>query len=231
MSESEATAWNEALYGTPEEQEASQIERTDPETGEVYYEMTGFGPGCYGEAQEAEYGDMNATQDLWTEIQPAMDAMYQAVEADPRIVELNEQWSACMAERGYEYESMNAMHESIYTDFQERFDAIVGPNGGFADPFAGWTQEEIDAFFQEKTQEEIDAFFAAAEEESRQNVDMEAISALQQEEIDLAVADFECRVDYYEVYQEVAEEYEGDFIAENREILEQIRDAENGQGG
>lgn len=230
MSESEATAWNEALYGTQEEQEASQISRVDPETGEEYFEMTGYGPGCFGEAQEAEYGDMEATQELWTELQPAMDAMYQQVEADPRIVELNEQWAACMAEKGYEYESMTAMQESVYTDFQERFDAIVGPNGGFADPFAGMTQEEIDAFFAEKTQEEIDAFFAAAEEEAQQNVDQEALAALQQEEIDLAVADYECRGDYWETYQEVSEEYEADFVAENREILEQIREAENPGG-
>jgi hypothetical protein len=226
MSESELTAWNEALYGTEEENEALMTTEVDPETGEEYQIMTGYGPGCYGEAQEAEYGDMAAGEDLWAEIQPAMDAMYQQVEADPRIVELNEQWAACMAEKGYEYESMTAMQEVVYTDFQERFDAIVGPNGGFADPFAGWTQAEIDAFFEEKTQEEIDAFFAAAEEEARQNVDMEAIAALQQEEIDLAVADYECRGDYWEVYQEVSEEYEGEFIAENREVLEQIREAE-----
>jgi hypothetical protein len=226
MSESEATAWNEALYGTQEENEALMVTEVDPETGEEYQTMTGYGPGCNGEAYEAEYGDMAASEDLWAEIQPAMDEMYQQVEADPRIVELNEQWAACMAEKGYEYESMTAMQEVVYTEFQERFDAIVGPTGGFADPFAGWTQEEIDAFFEEKTPEEQEAFFAAAEEEAQQNMDMEAISALQQEEIDLAVADFECRGDYWETYQEVSEEYEADFIAENRAVLEEIREVE-----
>jgi hypothetical protein len=226
MSESEATAWNEALYGTQEENEALMETEVDPETGEEFQTMTGYGPGCNGEAYEAEYGDMAGSEELWAEIQPAMDEMYQQVEADPRIVELNEEWAACMAEKGYEYESMTAMQEEVYTDFQERFDAIVGPNDGFADPFAGWTEEEINAFFEEKTQEEVDAFFAAAEEEAQQNVDMEAIAALQQEEIDLAVADYECRGDYWETYQEVSEEYEVDFVAENRAVLEQIREAE-----
>jgi len=230
MSESESTAWYEALYGTPEEQEEASETIVDPETGEEYMEMTGYGPGCSGEAYEAEYGSMDQSEDLWSEVQPAMDAMYQQIEADPRIVELNEEWAACMAERGFEYESMTAMQESVYTDFQARFDEIVGPNGGFADPFAGMTQEEIDAFFEEKTQEEIDAFFAAAQEESEQNVDMEALAALQQEEIDMAVADFECRGDYWETYQEVSEEYEVEFVAENREALEQIREAENPGG-
>ncbi len=202
----------------------------DPETGEEYTEMTGYGPGCSGEAYEAEYGSMDDTNALWEELQPAMEAMYQQVEADPRIIELQEGWSACMAERGFEYESMTAMQDSIYTDFQERFDAIVGPNGGYPDPFAGWTQAEIDAFFEEKTEAEIDAFIAEAEQTAGQDVDMEAVAALQQEEIDLAVADYECRGDYYEVYQEVSEEYEADFIGENRAALEQIREAENPAG-
>ncbi len=228
MSESEATAWQEALYGTPEEQEAASETVVDPETGEEYMEMTGYGPGCYGEAQEAEYGSMEDSNALWEELQPQMDAMYQQVQADPRIVELDQEWSACMAERGFEYESMTKMQESIYTDLQTRFDEIVGSNGGFADPFEGWTQEEIDAFFEEKTPEEIDAFYAASQEEAEQSVDMEALAALQQEEIDLAVADFECRGDYWEVYQEVSEEYEAEFIAENRAILEEIRAAEQG---
>jgi hypothetical protein len=231
MSESEMTAWNNALYGTPEEQEASQVSRVDPETGEEYFEMTGYGPGCYGEAQEAEYGSMEDSQELWAEIQPAMDAMYQQVEADPRIVELQENWSACMADRGYEVESMTAMYDTVYADFQERFDAIVGPNGGYVDPMEGWTQEEIDAFFQEKTQEEIDAFFAEAQEASRDNIDMEALAALQQEEIDMAVADYECRGDYWEVYQDVSGDYEADFIEENRAALEEIRELEQGARG
>jgi hypothetical protein len=228
MSESESTAWYEALYGTPEQQEEGSKTVVDPETGEEYMEMTGYGPGCSGEAYEAEYGSMEDTNALWEELQTEMDAMYQQVQADPRIVELDQEWAACMAERGFEYESMTAMQESIYPDFQARFEEIVGPNGGYADPFEGWTQEEIDAFFEEKSQEEIDAFFASAQAESEQSIDMEALGALQQEEIDLALADFECRGDYYEVYQEVSAEYEGDFIAENRAILEEIRAAEQG---
>jgi hypothetical protein len=228
MSDSEREAWYAALYGTEEEQaEASQTE-IDPETGEEYMVMTGNGPGCQGEAYDAEYGEQEAGNELWEELNPAMEAMYEQVQADPRIVELDQEWSACMATAGFEYESMTKMQESVYEDFQTRFDAIVGPNGGYADPFADWTEAEVETFFEEKTQEEIDAFFAEAEDAAREDIDMKALAALQQEEIDVAVADFECRGDYWEVYQEVSEEYEVDFIAENREILEQIRDAQGG---
>jgi hypothetical protein len=57
---------------------------------------------------------------------------------------------------------------------------------------------------------------------------MDALAALQQEEIDVAVADFECRDNYWEVYQEISQEYEADFIAANREILDQIRESQGG---
>ncbi len=228
MSDTEREAWYAALYGTEEEQMEDSYTEVDPETGEEYTVSDGYGAGCSGEAYEAEYGDQGQSQELWEELSPEMEAMYEQVQADPRIVEMDQEWSACMAAAGHEFESMNVMHETIYQDLQTRFDAIVGPGGGYADPFEGWTQEEIDAFFEEKTQEEIDAFFKEAEQATRADVDMEALAALQQEEIDLAVADLECRGDYYEEYQEISEEYEADFIAANREILEQIRESQGG---
>lgn len=228
MSESEREAYYAALWGTEEEQMEDAKTEIDPETGEeiTYYE--GFGAGCEGKASEEIWGDQSETGDLWEELSPEMEAMYERVQADPRIAELDQEWSACMADAGYEYESRNKMHETIYQDFQERFDAIVGPNGGYVDPMEGWTEEEIEAFFEEKTEDEINAFFEEAQEQTRDDIDEEALAALQQEEIDLAVADFECGADYWDVYQEVSTEYEADFIAANRDILEKIREAEGG---
>lgn len=228
MSETESEAWYAALYGTQEEQEEDMTSEIDSETGETFYTGSGFGAGCQGEAMEAEYGEQGDTQALWEEIQPAMDAMYQQVQADPRIVEGNQEWSACMATAGYEVETREDIWETVYADFQARFDEIVGPNGGFADPFEGWTEEEMNAFFEEKTQEEIDAFFEEAQDTSQADIDQEALAALQQEEIDMAVADWECAADLDELFMEVSEEYEVDFVAENRAALEQIREAQGG---
>jgi hypothetical protein len=228
MSDSERDAWYAALYGTEEEQMEDSYTEVDPETGEEYTVSDGFGAGCQGEAYEAEYGDQSAEQDLWVEVEPAMQAMYEQVQADPRIVELDQDWSTCMASAGYEFESMTKMQETIYEDFQTRFDAIVGPNGGYTDPFEGWSEAEIEAFFEEKTEEEVDAFFREAEQTTNDDIDQDALAALQQEEIDMAVADFECRDNYWEVYQEISGEYEADFVAENREALEKIRESQGG---
>ena len=228
MSESEQQAYYEALHGSEEEQMEGATTEIDPETGEEITYVEGFGAGCDGEASEEIWGDQSQTQDLWEELSPEMETMYERVEADPRVVALNEEWSACMSGAGFDYESRNQMYETVFEDFQQRFDAIVGPGGGYSDPFEGWSEAEIEAFFEENTEDEIDAFFREAEQESRTDIDQDALAALQQEEIDLAVTNFECTGDYDEQYQEIASEFEAEFVAANRDILEQIRDAEGG---
>jgi len=225
MSEAERQAWEDALYGTREEQAEAMETMTDAETGETIGHGAGFGAGCEGLVYEAEYGDQSQVQALWNELQPAMDDMNQRIEADPRIVEANKEWSSCMAMVGYRLLSRQQMHETVSEEFQQRLEDLVGPNMGGANPFEGWTQEEIEAFRAEKTPEEIEAFIAQAQEATG-DVDMEAVVALQQEEIDLALADLECGKDFEALYAEVRTEYESDLIAANRSTLEEIREAQ-----
>lgn len=221
MSESEQQAYYEALHGNFEDEELT----IDPDTGEEYYE--GFGGGCYGQASEEIYGGGADVEALFQEIEPQMEEMGARVQADPRMVELNQKWAACMSDRGYEFQDQVEMYTTVFEDFQKRLDAIVGPGGGYADPFDGWTEEEINRFFEEKSEEEIEAFFVEFEQPVS-DYDEAALAALQQEEIDLAVADFECRGDFMETMLEIQREYEADFIAANRETLEKIRDAQGG---
>lgn len=221
LSDSEREAYYEALHGDPEEDMTEQV---DPDTGEEVMVGSGFGSGCDGQAREEAMGDPEAQNALWEELQPAFEQMQERIQADPRMVEANEAYSTCMADRGHEIESREDMWETVHQDFQERMDEIVGPNGGFADPFEGWSEDEIEAFFEEKSQDEIDAFFAEAESESRASIDEEALETLQQEEIDMAVDDFECGKDLDELRQEVSADYEQDIIEEHRDTLEEIRD-------
>lgn len=221
MSESEREAYYEALHGPPNQGE-SQV---DESTGETFYVQEGFGAGCYGEASEEIYGNQNR---VYEEMSTELEDMYERLQADPRIAEANQAWAGCMADQGFTYESPDKMYESVYEDFQKRFDAIVGPNGGWVDPMEGWTQDEIDSFFAEKSQDEIEAFFAAAQEETQQNIDQDALAALQQEERDLAVANAECSTDLNDLYTELYKEYEARFITDHRSRLEEIRDAQGG---
>lgn len=231
MSDSEREAYYEALWGNEDEMMENAIIEYDDETGEeIGYSYEGFGSGCQGQAEQEVWGggSDSDTQELWEELEPAFEAMYERVQADPRIVEWNEAWSRCMAEAGHDYDSPDTMHNEVWEDFDQRLQEILGPDGGWVDPFEGWSEAETEAFFNERSDEEIDAFFEAANQQQSENVDQDALAALQQEEIDLAVADLECRDgdEFWEVYQEVSESYEADLIAENRELLERLREAE-----
>jgi hypothetical protein len=221
MSDSEREAYYEALYGPPDQGEPQM----DPETGETYYVSEGWGGGCWGKASEEVYGQQNQG---YEELAPELEQMWERIQNDPRIAEANQSWSACMAGKGFNFESEQKMHETIYEDFQKRFEEIVGPGGGYGDPFVGWSEEEIEAFFAEKSQDEIDAFFRAAQEEARADVDMVALAALQEEEIELAVANFECSRELRTLYEELNKEYEAAFIEEHRDQLEAIRQSREG---
>ncbi len=226
MSEGERQAWYEALWGSEDEQMEGVTVEIDPETGEEMWMQEGYGAGCQGEAYEAIYGSPDDTQNLWEELQPAMEAMYEAVRADARIIGLDQDWSRCMNERGHQVTTMDEFHNTIYDDFQKRLEALLGPDYWSGNPFEGMSEDEIIQFHEEKSQEEIDAFYREWERTRLGSVDQAALEALQQEERDLAVDEIECRGDYWESYQKVSAEYEATFIAENRSTLERIREAQ-----
>lgn len=213
MSESERGAYTEALYGPP---------AADDEGVEAFDDLDQvFGAGCQGEAYREVQGRLLRMFQL---LGPALQDLNERMEADSRVAAASEGWSACMADRGYRYEDQNAMFEVIFQDFGNRLDELVGPDGGFVDPFEDWTREEVETFMAENSEQEIQDFYEQARSEARAGVDQEAVAALQQEERDLAVANFECGQELQDVLEEVWPEYEQGFIEENREQLGQVRD-------
>ena len=200
MSESESSAYYEALYGVQTE----SSEGVDQ-------------PGCQGKAFEEVYGQMER---MFEELGPMLDEMYQRFLADPRYQEATGEWSGCMSDRGYSYDSTEQMYDAVFTDFGSRMDELIGSS----DPFEGWTREQREAFYEENSDEEIADFFQQARIDAREAVDQEALSALQQEEIDLAVANFECSEGFQETVAELQREYESEFIGKNRGLLDELRE-------
>lgn len=217
MSDSERTAYYEALNGAPTEwAEAAEIESSgQPVVGDTY------GGGCFGQAYREVYGKQD---EIWAQISPKLEETRQRFEADPRYQQADEGWKGCMADRGHQYDSIEQMYDEIYVDFEARLDAIVGAGGGWGDPFEGWTDEQIETFYIEKSEEEVEAFFEQAQSEAQANIDQEALAALQQEERDLAVVSYQCSQEMRETIEELRQEYESRFIRDNREFLEQIRE-------
>ena len=208
MSESEQDAYRDARYGSFDEQ------GVDPDTGEPIFDDTGG--GCHDLAIDEVYGFQNEARET---LGPALDEVFQRVLADPRFQEAERAWSVCMADRGYIYAGVMQMYEDIYEDFEQRLEEITGPDGGFViNPFKGLTEDETEAL----SEDEMDDLFEQAEAEALANIDQEALAALQQEERDLATADYECRQDLTEMTEELQREYEGRFIRENPDLLDEL---------
>ena len=147
------------------------------------------------------------------------------MEADPRAAQIYADWSECMTERGYDYDDPNTLYEAVFTDFQERLEEIVGSTGGFFDPFAGMSDEEIEELMTSLSPEEMDDFFTQEQQTTQQDIDQEALAALQAEERALAVVNAECSGGLYEQFIELSREYEAALVDENRALLEQFRDS------
>jgi hypothetical protein len=217
LSESEQTAYYESLYGTQEEQMEGQVTEIDPETGEEYQVQYGYGPGCYGDAyKEIQGDDITQTPEYNEAMQEYWDELSQRYEADERIVDLNKEWASCMKGAGYNYATQDELWTDAYQDIQERHDEIVGEDVN-QDPFEGWTEDEINDFFENTPQEEIDEFFNKPfdlTDEQRSQLE-----ALLQEEIDLAVAQYECSKPLNEQLTDIYADIEEKFALEHEDEL------------
>jgi hypothetical protein len=74
--------------------------------------------GCTKQASDASFGGAAVLNQLVERL----DGLDERIIQDQRMVRANEQWSACMQEKGYRYEEPDAIDE----DLTERFQAIVG---------------------------------------------------------------------------------------------------------
>lgn len=206
MSDSERQAYYTALYG-----EETEVEGGDDDLG--------FGGGCQGEAGREIFG---RAEEILRELEPMFDDMQQRVEADPRLADADRGWTACMSDRGYDYDDSDDLFNKALPDLRNRHQEIVGERN----PFDGWTEEQINEFYT-RSEQEINAFFTQFEEQIRQNVDQEALDALREEEIALATANYECGEERREIVREVTAELEKRFIRDNRDVLNRARDSLN----
>lgn len=222
LSDSERQAYYDTLWAPPEPAGTE----TDPETGEVTEVYEGaYGQGCQGQAYE-EVFDEDELNEVYEQLD--LESMWERIEADPRVRELYGEWSGCMGDRGYGYDAPEDLYESVFEDLQARLEEIVGPGGGYADPFEGLSDEEIDERMSTLSQEEMEDLYESAQREARQNVDQAALSALQDEERALAVANAECSTALAQAMDEVVRDYEAELIEANRALLEDYR---AGRGG
>lgn len=222
LSDIERDQYFEDLYGAFDEPEI------DPDTGEYLEEDFFFDPenGCYNQASAEVYGlgpEVEGSEEDFEAVFGLFEQLEEQIAADPRVIEAEGKWSECMADKGFAYDRPQDAAEHFYME-AERFWRIQ--EDAWVDPFDGWSEAEIEEWFLNTPPEEQDDFFASFEYGPSFDEQTTAeIEALSKEEIETAVADFECSEEFRELQMEIREEYEGRFIQENLEQLTEIKDA------
>lgn len=197
MDEAERQEYSRVLYG--DEPDIDFETMTDEEIDAFYqdWQPSGCEPDAYGEVY-----DEGASQAFYEEFGEAMEENFMRVESDPRIADLQQQWSACMADKGFDFSEEQDASVYILRRLEEVgaiTDLEIDPEG------FGWgygTEGSIEP--------------GSAKEA--------AVREIADEEVEIAVASVGCREGWDEVYQEVYFEAEAQFIEEHRGELEQFRD-------
>jgi hypothetical protein len=148
--------------------------------------------GCTKQASEAEFGGAAVV----TALIGKLDTLDERIGQDQRMVRAAEKWSACMAEKGFQY----AEPDDIGDDLTKRFQAIVG-----SDVMPGATTPPDPNFSYDR---------AALAELQREEVRIGAVDLeCENREID-------------PVERVVRPEYEADFRNSNRQLISRVRPAE-----
>ena len=212
LASAEQEAYDRALNGTFDFDE-SDIEYDDG-GNEIYpeYEPSGCMPLAYEEA----YGG-GEQQAVWEELGSKYEELYERIEADPRVVEVRQQWNSCMRESSYEFADEREMYGEIEQRMEPFYEALWGGDVFF----------EGDGLVAES--EAVEGGEPETFEPPSLTPEQEAdLAELNDYEIGVATANIACRAGFDDIYQEVSQSYEAEFIRDNLELLTQAREAEGG---
>lgn len=134
LSEGEATAYYEALYGV------QNTEMTEEDMEEYVYNWEDG--GCQGSAQHEISGAM---EDIYSDpqfedINEAMSELYTAAQADPRVTEAAAEWASCMADAGY---TDFATPEDAFSSINEAQNEMYNWEGDTGEEYTEPSAEQI----------------------------------------------------------------------------------------
>jgi hypothetical protein len=211
------------IANTPQE----EIEAMTPEEQEKFFNEAyenWMPDGCYNEAYEEFYGGGEEDMAFWEEFGEDFEETYMRVEADPRIVEAQAGWSACMADKGHDFPTQQAMHEYFWGTevggewVEGEFSLRVNELVTWPEPI--WDEEFVEG-------EDAGSVVTTVVTEDGEGefeyygpeYDIELLQPLIDEEIAIAVADWECSKDLQDLFEKVYKEIEQQFLEENLDRL------------
>ncbi|MGY5883408.1 hypothetical protein [Modestobacter lacusdianchii] len=123
LSESEQTAFYEALYGPqPTEDELSE---------EASYEYDWQTAGCQGAAQHEVEGQDVSQSEEFKPLFDAINALYEDMASWPGMAELDAEWATCMDAAGHGgYATQVDAQNSVYEDLNEIYESIAPTEDG-----------------------------------------------------------------------------------------------------
>lgn len=160
--------------------------------------------GCSGKAQHEVYEvGTGMDDDSFQALQEEMNTMWESMMSDPRIAEATAEWGACMADAGYSglastEDAQNLIYDKVNAIYEEAYSDV--------------------SFDENTTEEDFAALDKAVQDQ---------ISALTAEEIEIAVADFDCRDDVGldAIQQKINLEYQQEFVDTHKAELDAWMDA------
>ncbi len=156
-------------------------------------------PGCREQARD-EVFSVSVVEALIERVGNPWTEIGDRVRADPRVVELDATWAACMRDRGYVFSDQREIESYVVRRLEEIGvieDLTVAPDGT-VDSYTVVTLETDDPRLAE-------------------------IQRVVDEEIAMAVAARDCRAGFADVVRDVTAEYEQRFIEEHRAELDAFR--------
>ncbi len=206
MTKSQREAYLKALHGSGGMASTGGGKVATRRDGEAPAE--GEDQGCFGEAHQQVYPDRKPVDfEEFEDLFDAIAELDQKVQADSRIAPLIEAWAGCMAGAGHgEFSTINAPEKSIqrkWADLNGWQIIEEGEGGGKGTSITRRAGEDPEP------------------------PDPEKVAELRAEELELALADVDCRGDYTAIVEQVRNELEQQFIADHRQQLERYRDLLN----
>jgi hypothetical protein len=193
MSESEEAAWWLALHG-----EGQEWDEEDESTWEWNWELS----GCSGYAQNRVHGVARGTDGEFAWLMDEAQRMWEAMEADPRVVAANAELRQCMVAAG--------QTEIDHNDLWQQWNDIAHGGDEWWDSI-DWGNWDWDANPDgpppfEPNPAQIEAFT--------------------EREIELAIADWHCRrdADHHNITQTVNHELQQQFVDQHGDALTAFRD-------
>jgi len=183
LSEGEREAYQTALSG-----ELPDFSQADEE--DFFFEPS----GCQGQA----YEDVFSFGQVFEQFNDEFESMEDNFEADARIVEARGDWSRCMSDAGFSYSTP----EDARDKFFQRYESIMS-KGIFEEP----DFEDIDPDNPPDDGEMMFGGMPSIKPEYRAELD-----AIQAEEIEVAVASWDCNQPFKEIERAVQLEMEQEFV-------------------